>query len=360
MADPSAKLEITPKVIDLGDKVIQLSHVTSAGHGATHPFRPVGFGLLVAAAGLIGFEGLTRGLSAFALKSGGTLSLWFGFAAAGIGLFLILYARRLLVIRTSDGARTILPSSDETASAALVERIRDAMEARGDPAVSERPRNQPLHVGTAPSEATLPNRTPAERALPAATPQSQPQAQIAAQPAYTQPLGVNRRTPDAHHVNGHAGNPAFSIGASRNDAPAASDTATAGGRRPLTHQQALQPTGGPSARVAQSAGLNEALQHATGRDALALPSTQPTAPPRDDGAHDLRLLIEHVRRADVQHKDALLDLLRVVDEYFHGRASREDAVAHWRSFADYVMQYLSNVDGMMSHTERFGRHILIR
>jgi hypothetical protein len=70
--------------------------------------------------------------------------------------------------------------------------------------------------------------------------------------------------------------------------------------------------------------------------------------------------MEHVRRADVQHKEALLDLLRVVDDHYRGRASREDALAHWRSFADYVVQYLSDVDGLIAHTERFGRHMVGR
>ena len=71
-------------------------------------------------------------------------------------------------------------------------------------------------------------------------------------------------------------------------------------------------------------------------------------------------LMDLVRRADVQHKEALLDLLKVVEDHYRGRASREDAIAHWRSFADYVVQYLGDVDGLIAHSERFGRYMLAR
>lgn len=365
MAEPSAKLEITPKVIDLGDKVIQMTHVTSAGHGITHPFRPIGLAAILAAIGLVGFEVVTRGAAAFALKSGGSLLLWLGFAAAGIGLFLSLYARRLLVIRTADGARTVVPSSDENASAAVVGRIRDAMEVGGIQAVPERGRGQPVQLGATPIDPSLGARPIADRGLQSTGPSAHVPAQIASQPIFTQPLGGSRRPPEGA-VNGHG---SYANGVGRSDPDLAGDPTAALGRRALVQQapqQRLpadfgqQPAAMPT-RAGPSAIHADPSQHAAVREPLALPAAHTTAPPtRDDGAHDLHLLMEHVRRADVQHKDALIDLLRVIEEHYRGRASRDDAVAHWRSFADYVMQYLSDVDGMMTHTERFGRHMLAR
>lgn len=359
MADPNAKLQITPKVIDLGDKVIQLTHVTSAGHGTTHPFRPAGVLLLLTAAGLVGFEAVTRGAAAFAVKSGGSLPLWLGFAAAGIGLFLSLFGRRLLVIRTVDGARTLLPASDDIASAAIVSRIRDAMEAAGAPAVIERARAQPLAIGAAAPDAAIAVRTGGERSLPA----SAPPAQIASQPAYAQPLGGARRQAEGH-ANGYGGNSGYSNGSGTNGSgePAAGVAARRATTQPAATQRGPQELRGHQEIPAMQAGAalhqRSALPN-TYVEPAAVPAAAP-APQRDDGSPELQSLMEHVRHADVQHKDALLDLLRVVDEHFRGRASREDAVAHWRSFADYVMQYLADVDGMMAHTERFGRHMLAR
>ena len=110
-------------------------------------------------------------------------------------------------------------------------------------------------------------------------------------------------------------------------------------------------------RAAAPPHLGQAM--GAGAQPMALPaSALPT--PRDEAAHDLAGLMEHVRRADVQHKEALLEMLKVVEDYYRGRASREDAVAHWRSFADYTVQYLGDVDGLLVLTERFGRHMLLR
>ncbi len=355
MAAPNAKLQITPKVIDLGDKVIQMTHVTSAGHGTTHPLRPAGLLLILTAAGLIGFEAVTRGAAAFVLKGGGSLYLWLGFAAAGVGLFLTLYARRLLIIRTADGARTTLPSGDDTASAAVVSRIRDAMEAAGSPVVGERGRTQPLAIGMAAPDAAHGARNGGERSLPAtAAP-----AQIASPPAYTQPLGGARRPAEAH-ANGYAGPGGYANGTGRADAGLTAETGGIVARRATTQPAAQR---GPQDLPAMQAGgamPSRSALPSTYTEALAPPAAAPAAAQRDDGGLELQALMERVRRADVQHKDALLDLLKVVDEHLRGRASREDAVAHWRSFADYVMQYLADVDGMMAHTERFGRHMLAR
>ncbi len=355
MADPSAKLQITPKVIDLGDKVIQMTHVTSAGHGSSHPLRPAGVLLMLIAVGLIGFEAVTRGMAAFALKSGGSLQLWLGFGAAGIGLFLTLYARSQLVIRTADGARTLLPSSDETASAAVVGRIRDAMEAAGAPAWVERGKDQPQALGISVPDAGPASRTGGERRpVATATP-----AQITNQAAYTQPLGGARRSAEVQ-ANGHSGQGGYVNGTSRTDAGVSAEQAGGLNRRAATQPVAAQrgPQDLPGLQTGGALQPRSTQAANTYAEPFALPATP--ASQRDDGSGELQALMEHVRRADVQHKDALLGLLGVVDDHYRGRASREDAVAHWRSFADYVMQYLADVDGMMAHTERVGRHMLAR
>jgi hypothetical protein len=142
------------------------------------------------------------------------------------------------------------------------------------------------------------------------------------------------------YTNGHAGR-GISHSAGALDAPAAAETGIVGQRWAMPAQSAQ-------------------LQQPAVREQASTSVVLSAGAARDEGPHDLASLIEHVQRADLQHKDALIDLLRVVEDFYRGRASREDAVAHWRSFADYVVQYLGDVDGLIAYTERFGRHMVGR
>jgi hypothetical protein len=158
------------------------------------------------------------------------------------------------------------------------------------------------------------------------------------------------------YTNGHAGRSAFSQAGGADGVPLG-DSASQSPRRAATGPHQLTQSAGMAERRAT---VSDPFQQPAAREPLSLPATMPAGHARDDGQHDLAALMEHVRRADVQHKEALLDLLRVVEDYYRGRATREDAVAHWRSFADYVVQYLSDVDGLIAYTERFGRHMMSR
>lgn len=357
MAQSHSKLDITAKVVDLGDRVIQLHHVVSAGRHATHPFRAGGLLLIVVGIGLVAGEAVLHGATAFKLQSGGSLPLWIGFAAAGIGLFLALFARRMLVIRTSDGARIALPTADEDTAAALILRLRQAMEAAGAPATATQPQSAPAML--APPEQALATRAVQPLGLPQ-HPQhpQQPAARTAAIADATSPHTIPAGRIADGYVNGHAGRGFPSQGVP-DGVPLREHGSLAQRLGNSPPQQHAPIYGGPPERsrpgTAEIGG-----QQSIPREALTLPATLPPAALRDEGPHDLAALMEHVRRSDVQHKEALLDLLRVVDDFYRGRASRDDAIAHWRSFADYVVQYLSDVDGLIAHTERFGRHMLAR
>lgn len=398
MAEPQSKLEITPQVIDLGDKIIQLHHVVSAGRTAVHPFRLVGFGLIVIGLAMFGIELGLKGAAAFVLTGGGSLPLWLGFVAAGIGLFLSLYARRQLIIRTVDGVGTVLPAESDEAGAAIVLKIRQAMEAAA--AASRAPASSmtsypaplssqatPLSAGPVPALGTgemAPPRTGQPLGLPPAAQQSITRSAPPAETTSPHTLPTGRRIEP--YVNGHAGRggPSAPPG-SGPDAPGHDANPSAQRRQMTSPAHTFQ--GANEAQRHAGAGLGGPLGHQEGaahgsqsghqgsgpqashqppaREPLALPTTLPAgmlaaAASRDDGGRDLALLVEHVKNADVQHKDALLDLLRVIEDHYRGRASREDAVAHWRSFADYVVQYLGEVDGLIAHTERFGRYMLPR
>lgn len=340
MSEQQDKLEITPWVVDLGHRIIQLQHVVSIGNHALHPFRPLGVLLLLGGLGLIGSELIMRGAVAFELQSRGSLPLWLGFGAAGIGLFLLLYARRVLLIRTSDGGRVELPASSDEAATALMLRVRNAMEAGSSHGSGHAPQGYPPTQGSA-DVAGPRTGFPAAMSYQSS---ASGRSHLASETGSMQTGPAGRRIDG--HANGHVGRGAFGGAAAPEGIPA-------GEPETVAYQR-----GGSS--TASHAPMGGIARRQPGSEPLALPTTIPTGLPRDDGSQELAALMEHVRRSDVQHKDALLDLLRVVEDHYRGRASREDAIAHWRSFADYVVQYLGSVDGLIAHTERFGRHMLGR
>lgn len=346
MAEAEAGLEVTPRVIVVGDKVIHVHQIVSLGRDQSRPLRPFGLAGIGLGAGLLANEFYLKGLDAFSLKASGSLPLWIGFGAAGIGLFLTLFVRKPLVVRTADGSKTVIPADSDEVAQAIIHRIRQSME------------GAPVHV-----PAALPHY--AGSSQPLASSEAKPGRLVASQAplglpssssaATASPPGSGRVSPHTvpvgrrvdGPVNGHAAGRPFSNDAG-NDPSRGNDIVHAGGR--AGRQSAGEGAGSLIANV-------EAVSR---EHPLALPASLPSLQPRDDGARDLSQLMDHLRRADVQHKEALLDLLRVVEDHYRGRASREDAVAHWRSFADYVVQYLAEVDGLIAHTERFGRNMLVR
>jgi hypothetical protein len=367
MAEPQKKVDITARVIDLGDRVIQLTHVVSAGRTAVYPFRPAGIALFLFGLAAIGSEFALRGGGAMALSSGGSLSLWLGFGCLGVGIFLFLFARRLFIIRTADGARTVLPTESDEAGDDLLQRIRVAMEAAGGP----RP------ALTAPATA-LPAADPVPAiAARSQTPISLPQASapmLRSPPSGEVPQTMPAMRRGEPYANGHASRGAYG-GNIDTGSKGAGGTDPRTGPRQAPAQ--MSPSGGmPSLETAPPGDWRSAAAPTgfgpldpgpgtigpgtVGREPMGLPSAVAATGLRDDAHTDLLALIEHVRRADVQHKDALLDLLRVVDDYYRGQTNRDEAVAHWRSFADYVAQYLADVDGLSFHTDRFGRHLTPR
>jgi hypothetical protein len=358
MTEFSPKLEITAKVVDLGDRVIQLSHIVSAGVQARYPFRVLGLVLIGIGAVLLAGEVAMNGAAAFRLQSGGSLPLWISFAAAGIGLFLALYARRNFLIRTSDGARFVLPAIDEGATSALIQQLKYAMEATGGPP-SGPPQGVPAMLGAAETPAMMP-RGSAPLGLPQ-HPQHPQQAAAAGGRTYSPadqgaPHTAASRLGEGY-ANGYMGRGSFPQAGGPEGVPFGESVSQSQRRTPGGQQHHMTQ---PSGMVERRASAGDPLQQPVAREPLSLPATMPASHVRDDGQLDLAALMDHVRRADVQHKEALLDLLRVIEDYYRGRATREEAIAHWRSFADYVVQYLSDVGGLISYTERFGRHMLSR
>ena len=101
MGAAPTRLEITPEIIDLGDRIIQLSQVASVQAGTVHPWRhgarfPLIAGVILLAAasvrGGLGFDELTI----------------LGLAMLALALAMTVLGLKRLVIATSDGERVLI------------------------------------------------------------------------------------------------------------------------------------------------------------------------------------------------------------------------------------------------------------
>jgi hypothetical protein len=78
----------------------------------------------------------------------------------------------------------------------------------------------------------------------------------------------------------------------------------------------------------------------------------------EPAAGEIERLITFLEAREVPHKDALIGLLRVVDDHLMGGGTtRDEATAHWQSFVDYVTQYLSTIQGLSPLTKDVGARI---
>lgn len=358
MADTRQVLHITPRVLDFGGRIVALHHVTSVAIRRSRPFFALGLVLMLAGAGFVGFEIWQRGFGE--LLKGGSTPLWLALVAVGIGIFAQIYQRRGLVISLSDRTQIPLEANREDFCQNLLTRFSEAIKARPD---------APLHyvvdVGAQTIEIASDSDGPpfpgTTAVLPAAPPQDRrpPDARLPGSPPanWSQAAGKPPAAMPLPHERPPASDMPFS---SANPLRPAAGAPT--GAAPPLGQASRPPNGGAataewSQQSAKPARPTYVNGNGNGHTPPATGVLRPLTPtPLSNPAQDIDQLMELVRRADVQHKDALLNLLGVVDDYVKGGATmQEDAVEHWQSFASYVHQYLADVDGLVPLTERAGR-----
>lgn len=375
MAGKYKRLEITPDLLDFGSMIVRVGHIASVGKTEHRPLRLVGIPLIIVALALLGYESLFNP-AAFSLKARGSTVLWAACGAFAVGLFCLVYAQRCLAIQLAGGARLLLRVGSQTFTDRLIYELRRAMTA--DAAM-------PMHIVVDLVEEEIAagavEEVDAHRFEPhsaqgphsgAHPPHHHPQAQG---PVFGPPQGP-AHGPAGTHLNGNA-HPHPHRG--MNGMARGPELAPAG---PLSHALPMQPAQhrGPNGQpVGQLNGaapsLGPALQ--PGWQPHHLPGARPPPNglgpvPHDPAPHygplhagpparampppaarDILALIEFVGRSDIQHRDTLIELLKVVEDHeIGGRTSREDARAHWQSFTDYVGEYLGNVDGLPQLTER--------
>lgn len=384
MAHRTDIIHITPKVLDFGSRVVALHQVTSVASVKSRPLMPLGLLLLLGGAALVGYEVVLRGVTD--VLKGGSTRLWLALVASGLGIFAQVYQRRGLIIALADRDRIHINANRDDFCLSLVTRIGEAMRARPDANL-----HYIVDVDTQTIDIAAPDGLAAgpvgqvaiqPAAPPAGAPPERrpelPPAAAAAPPSWTPPgtrppaQGASRlpHEPLPHESvaaastrNGAAGQAGATP--ARFGSPPAATSISAAVERSATQTQTQQSSAGAQTRPPYLNGNGAA--HPASAAVSATPGPGPLAslstlsglasPPAQTG-QDLDSLIEFVRHADVQHKDALLNLLGVVDDYVKGGPThQDDAVEHWKSFSSYVHQYLTDVDGLTSLTDRAGRRL---
>jgi hypothetical protein len=305
-------MEITTRVIDLGDRVIQLRNVASVRVGTVHPLRPLAGWPFVVAVLLVLFETFgpeTPSPNSFGLS--GIIALALGlFAAAAV---CYLYRIRRLVVMTTDSLAVFVQSPDPTFLHLVLQSIRSAMsatdpsfrvsidlmartlEANGDRDSAEDLQAPPLHADAATDRRDWADRGP-EPMLP---------------------------------------------------------TALGGTAPDLSPHPSLSPLNGAAAPEGRSRFAEAILRetHAMEPAGSARKETESPAPAK--GQIELEAVIDLIDHANLQHKaelHALLDPVR--DHLFGGRTSRRDATRNWELFHDYAKKYLADVDGLAESCRR--------
>jgi hypothetical protein len=385
MAKAVTRLEITRDLLDFGTSIARLDQVASVGRGERRPLRLMGAVLLLVAAGLFGYEAWFNP-AAFSIKAAGSTRLWAACCAAGAGLFSLIYVQRCLIVALAGGTRIMLRVSNAEFAARVLREIRTAMTSPPGTAIhvvadlaaeeiltSQDDDGVPTAIQSA--AAPLPHQLPPHQQAPAGGPlaaSSMPprQADWPGSAPHATSMQPARPLP-----NGAGGWPSHGAAAASDPGLALRNVPANGGAyypAPLG-----DPRRGPHEALAQAVAAGVPSMRGYGGPAgqaagFAPAQHQPVAHPMPGPSHvesgprlavppgnrELAQLIDFVSRAQVQHKDALLDLLKVVeDHHVGGRTSRDDAMAHWQSFADYVGQYLGGVEGLAAMTERAGRSI---
>ncbi|HEX4893429.1 MAG TPA: hypothetical protein VFV47_09080 [Hyphomicrobiaceae bacterium] len=328
MSKSHASIEITAKTIDLGSSVVNVAHVTRAGIVVAHPLRLAGIVVVLLAAGVLAFDLVYLGTK-LTMPPKASLLLWSASGLAAMGTFMVAYATRKFVISLADGSKVVLASTDAQFSSAVTACIREAMEP--DP-------SSPPHyridlaartiapVGPGAGSARLPETAPAQGW--SQSPASLPEASVRSSQV---------RLPESPPSYNGTGYPQHAHDQGGPEAAL------------VRRMEALQPTNANGSPYLNGGGVPSRTSPRTGPSA-GRPSVH------DAANRDLEQLIQFVSRSGLQHKDALLDLLRVVEDHRKGGpTSRDDADAHWQSFSEYVFQYLTTYEGLPGLTERVGR-----
>jgi hypothetical protein len=304
-----SRLEISPKIIDCGSaKIIQTSHVVAVSLIAARPYRRLARLLLLVGGAVAAGVGLhAAGVQSRQLPTMGLKELAIAGACAvvllAVGLGLYWLTRSELRIALSDGDKLRLSSGNRQFMLDVLHALRDVLAAE---------RHMPLrYTVNVASEKVEGGRIFA------------PPMEVGGHGPGVQPAVRIAQRPPPHE------------------------------QRPPPQEQRPPP---PRQNVVNGGHRQVGASEASNGVAKTTFAPQAVPPLPAEGPHDLDSLVDLVARSSVQHRDTLLQLLRVVDDHVKGgRTGRDDALAHWKSFSDYARGYLGDVQGLLPLADRVQR-----
>lgn len=325
MDERYSKLEITPKLIDLGERVVQMKLVTSAGIGTNYPWRNLTWPALLSGLGFL-FSGYSssNGL-AYRRPDAVDPAIIMGLAGAVL-LFLAVLAwgssARLLVIKLAGSDQIVLQSASHDFLGKVLGRIREAMIA---------PEDAPIHYTINITAGTI--ETGALVDLSSTTLSDSPAAAI---------------------VRGDVGG-AMSTNASGHGQAGAHrpQPGAANGTRPRRER----PEPPATAATAKALAGDIAIHGSPGALAVGGSVHQSTLTTQAIGVdRDLQSLIAMVEQARIADQAQVVRYLEYVRELVAaGEPRRAEARSAWSGFFDYAIGTLTGLDGLMAIVDRIDR-----
>ncbi len=369
MEERYSKLEITPKLIDFGSRVVQMKLVASAGIGTVYPLR-----FLFWPALLVGVAVLAGGWASYGVeynpftrqretRGGGTILT--GVVLLFLALFFWVYNKRLVVISLAGTDRIVLEEAKVQFLETIVDRIREAMTA---------PADAPMHYTVNISAGTIQAGSIVDMS----------QSVDNSSTTVSNSAGVMIGSPGAVAVGGSASGPiaaqAIGNGWSVAAAPAPDSAPGAGGRpggmafvSPHSHPAPAVPAGGPAGtgghglqdtaaalstlvRGGLKPGSATIVQAAPGGVAMGGSAIDSEIVTQASVGQDLTHMMMLIERSRIADQDQILEYLRLMQRLASAAPTpTSEARKAWMTFFDYAGKALTGVDGFMTLAERVHR-----
>lgn len=329
MEERYSKLEITPKLIDFGSRVVQMKLVSSAGIGTIYPWRFLSkplwlLGALAAVGGYMSlrtvFNPLTR-----QMESQGGLPILLGLALLLLGLVAWFYQQQLVVIHLAGNERIVLEDARLAFLETIVKRIREAMIAPADAPIQYTINVAAETINTS-SLVDLSHTVDQSRTTIANS------------------SGVVVASPGAAAVGGSNSGPIATqaFGNLTSTGVGKANGSTSGERMPAPAFSSTQPA--------------PIVQAATGAVALGGSAYGSTFSTQVGVSHDLEQMIAMVQRAQLQHQEQIVEYLRLLQRIVEtSREPSADARQTWLKFVEWAGTALSGIEGFMVLAQRVHR-----
>jgi hypothetical protein len=361
-------VQITPRVIDFKDYIIQMGQVASVRIDGVKPYLMAGvlsiiMGIFLLMTAGRQYDGPTQFLMAI-----------FGVFFLIGGAILLNFTREFLLIATSDGRRLQIQAKRKFLEA-MLDRIRDAMtfEPDRDIRYSFNLNAETIEIGTLLDQSSASNINSPGASAVAGDVGGKTAGKSSAR------TSANGYANGAGYADGsgYANGSGYTNGADSGAAPGPANVhmsrsgangADGHGRTTYTFDfggasSSTPPTGGRGAERGTTDGRSGGQRtasnvNAPGGIAVAgdISNARLSTSVEMVAAAEIGQLIALIERRDVAHKADLMRLLDAVNRHLAaGPKGRAEAQSTWRSFADYAVKYLGHIDGVLGMVERIGR-----